>query len=101
MSSIHLQAAFREPRLLVVADPRADHQPVTEGSYANIPVIAFANVDSPSRHIDIAIPCNNKSPHSIGLMWWMLAREVLRLRGVISRGMPVSVFIIFYNLIFA
>ena len=71
-----IQAAFREPRLMIVADPRADHQPVTEGSYANIPVIAFANVDSPTKHIDVAIPCNNKSPHSIGLMWWFLAREV-------------------------
>ena len=25
-----------------------------------------------------------------GLMWWMLAREVLRLRGSIGRGSPVS-----------
>merc|ERR1719414_2468632 len=30
----------------------------------------------------MAVPCNNKSPHSIGLMWWFLAREVLRLRGL-------------------
>lgn len=80
-----IQAAFREPRLLVITDPRADHQPVTESSYANIPVIAFANVDAPTKHIDIVIPCNNKSVHSIGLMWWFLAREVLRLRGSISR----------------
>jgi len=86
-----IQAAFREPRLLVISDPRSDHQPVTEGSYANIPVIAFCNIDSPTKFIDIAIPCNNKSPHSIGLMWWMLAREVLRLRGSISRGMPWEV----------
>merc|ERR1712071_503143 len=71
-----------------ITDPRVDHQPVTEGSYANVPIVAFANVDSPTKFIDIAIPCNNKSPQSIGLMWWMLAREVLRLRGSISRDLP-------------
>merc|ERR1711994_1031809 len=73
-----IQVAFREPRLLLISDPRADHQPVTEGSYANIPVMAFCNVDSPTKFIDIAIPCNNKSPQSIGLMWWFLATEILR-----------------------
>jgi len=86
-----IQAAFREPRLLLISDPRADHQSVTEGSYANIPVMAFCNVDSPTKFIDLAVPCNNKSPQSLGLMWWMLAREVLRLRGSISRDMPWEV----------
>jgi small subunit ribosomal protein SAe len=94
-----IQSAFREPRLLVVTDPRQDHQPVTEAAYVNIPVIALCNTDSPLRYIDIAIPCNNKATHPIGLMWWMLTREVLRLRGSISREVPwdIMVDLFFYR----
>jgi len=80
-----IQAAFREPRLLVVTDPTADHQSIVESSYVNIPVIAFCNTDSPTKYVDIGIPCNIKSQHSVGLMWWLLAREVKRMRGDISR----------------
>jgi len=81
-----IQSNFFEPRLLVVSDPLTDFQPILESSYVNMPVISFSNVDSPTKHIDIAIPCNTRSKHSVALMWWMLAREVRRLKGLDARN---------------
>ncbi|CAJ0961466.1 unnamed protein product, partial [Mesorhabditis belari] len=80
-----VQKNYREPRVIIISDPTIDHQVVTEASYANVPVISFVNTDSPLKLVDIAIPCNNKGAQSLGLMWWFLAREVLSLRGKISR----------------
>jgi len=80
-----IQEKFVEPRLLIVTDPRTDHQPLKEASYVNVPVIALCDTDSPLQYIDVGIPANNKAKQSIGLLYWLLAREVLRLRKVIPR----------------
>ncbi|VFV24824.1 40s ribosomal protein sa-like [Lynx pardinus] len=42
-------------------------------------------------YVDTAIPCNNKGAHSVGLMWWMVAREVLHKCGTISHEHPWEV----------
>jgi small subunit ribosomal protein SAe len=80
-----------------VTDPRTDAQAIKEASYVNIPVIALTDTDSPTEYVDVAIPTNNKGRHAIGTVWWLLAREVLRLRGTIfNRETPWDVMVDLY-----
>lgn len=72
-----------EPDVIVVSDPRADSQAVKEASSIGIPVVALCSTDNDFTNIDLAIPTNNKGRKALAVIYWLLARQILRERGEI------------------
>jgi len=72
-----------EPDVIVVSDPRADSQAVKEASSIGIPVVALCSTDNDFTNIDLAIPTNNKGRRALAVIYWLLARQILRERGEI------------------
>ena len=46
-----------------------------------IPVIAMCDSNNLTTNVDIVIPGNNKGRRSLALIYWLLSREILRIRG--------------------
>jgi len=70
-----------EPEVLIVSDPRADFQAVKEASSVGIPVVALCSTDNEFSGVDLIIPTNNKGRRALAVIYWLLARQVLRERG--------------------
>lgn len=77
---------YKEPKLVLVADPHADFKAIKESSYVNVPVIALCDSHHSLKFVDIAIPCNTSNTHSISMVFWMLAREVCVLQGKLDQN---------------
>jgi small subunit ribosomal protein S2 len=70
-----------EPDVIVVSDPRADSQALKEAASVGIPVVALCSTDNDFSGVDLVIPTNNKGRRALAVIYWLLARQVLRERG--------------------
>jgi small subunit ribosomal protein S2 len=82
-----------EPEVLVVSDPRADFQAVREASSVGIPVVALCSTDNEFSDVDFVIPTNNKGRRALAVIYWLLARQVLRERGELppDKDLPLTI----------
>ncbi len=79
---------FMEPEALVATDPRGDEQALKEASDIGIPVVALCDTDNAIASVDLLIPTNNKGKKALAIVYWLLARELLRERGALTENFP-------------
>lgn len=82
-----------EPDVLIVSDPRADSQAVSEASSVGIPIVALCSTDNEFSMVDLVIPTNNKGRRALAIIYWLLARQILRERGELQpeEDLPLTI----------
>jgi len=78
---------YIEPEVILVTDPAADAQALSEAVKSGLPVVAICDANNRLRNVDLALPANNKGRRSLALVYWLLSREILKARGTVSSDM--------------
>ena len=77
---------YMEPDVLLVTDPIADKQAIHEAIERRIPIVAICDTYNDLEFVDLVIPANNKGKKSLGLIFYLLTREIMRARKEISNN---------------
>ncbi len=75
---------YSEPSMILVSDTRNERQAIREASKTSIPTVALCDTDNLIKYVDLIIPCNNKGRRSLALVYFLLAREFLKEKGLIK-----------------
>ena len=75
---------YIEPEVILVTDPAADSQALSEAVSSVIPGVGIFDANNRLRNVDLVLPANNKGRRSLALVYWLLAREILKIRSSIT-----------------
>ena len=78
---------YIEPEVILVTDPAADSQALSEAVKSGLPVVAICDANNRLRNVDLALPANNKGRRSLALVYWLIAREMLKADGTVKNDM--------------
>jgi small subunit ribosomal protein S2 len=77
---------YIEAKVLLAVDSGPDRNAVVDSMKMGIPIVAICDTNNQSNNIDLVVPSNNKGKKSLGLFFWILAREYLRNRGILKKN---------------
>ncbi len=73
---------FIEPKIMLVTDAWPDRNAVKDAVEAGIPIIGLCDTNNQANNMDLVVPCNNKGKKSLGVLFWILAREYMDKRSM-------------------
>ena len=77
---------YIETKIMLVVDAWPDRNAVLDAVKVGVPVIALCDTNNMSNFIDLVVPCNNKGKKSLGLLFYILTKEFLKLKGKLKEG---------------
>ncbi len=81
---------FIEPAVIIATEPEPDYQAISEATKMGVPVVAFCSTNNSTRNVDLVVPANNKGRKSLALIYWLLAKEIMKSNGTISKDEEFS-----------
>ncbi len=76
---------FMEIKLIVATDAWPDRNAINDALKMGVPIIAFCDTNNQANNLDLVMPCNNKGKKSLGLIYWIIAKEYSKNRGLIKK----------------
>ncbi|MBT3395487.1 30S ribosomal protein S2 [archaeon] len=81
---------FVEAKLIISVDPIPDKNVIDDAKRLGVPVIALCDTNNETSYIDLVVPCNNKGKKSLGIIFWIFAKEFLKAKGIIKSDEDIS-----------
>jgi small subunit ribosomal protein S2 len=75
---------FYEADVVFITDPLTDKRALQEAVKARVPIVAICNTSNETKYVDLVIPANNRGRKSLAMIFYLLAREILKERGEIK-----------------
>ncbi|MBI4143655.1 30S ribosomal protein S2 [Candidatus Woesearchaeota archaeon] len=83
---------YSEVKVILVTDSWPDRNAIMDAMAIGIPVIALCDTNNQANEIDLVVPCNNKGKKSLGILFYLLAREYMKLRSLGELATPMEDF---------
>jgi len=73
---------FIETKMIFICDPWLDKNALADAKNIRIPVIGICDTNNHTADIDVVVIGNNKSNKSMGLFFWLMAREYIKAHNI-------------------